>query len=170
MKKLRVTMLAALAVSITSVRADLTANLLASADTSISQCFRDNNFGATVEIQAGTITTGHPTRALFKFDITQIPTNATITSAALRIIVTKKRLNGAGSTFDLHRILKDWGEGVGTGNQGSLANPGEATWNNRFHPSTPWTPAGGGADVDYISAASSSTFLDAEGPYTFSST
>ena len=108
MKKLRATLLAALSVSITSVRADLTANLLPSADTSISQGFRDNNFGATVEIQAGTITTGHPTRALFKFDITQIPTNATITSAALRIIVTKKRLNGAGSTFDLHRILKDW--------------------------------------------------------------
>src|SRR5439155_5640417 len=123
-----------------------------------------------VEILAGTTSSAGRSRALFKFDLTQLPADASVTSVAFTIQVVKKNPSGVGSIFDLHRLLKDWGEGVGTGGQGSLANANEATWDNRFHPSTPWTPAGGGAEVDYVGAASSSTFIDDIGSYSFAST
>jgi hypothetical protein len=62
-------------------------------------------------------------------------------------------------------MLADWTEGAsGTGTTtiggtggGFAANPGEPTWNNRVHPSTPWSTAGGGGD--FVSTASASTVV-----------
>jgi len=170
------TILAVLSVVANVVRADITTNLPASADTSLLESNPDNNLGALSEIPDGSMhSLGPPprSRALFKFDLTQIPADATISAASLTIQVVKKPTLGVGSSFDLHAVLQDWGEGVGSAvsfsQTGDPANPGEATWNNRLHPSTAWSAPGGAADVDYVGAASATTFMNDVGPYTFGS-
>lgn len=148
---------------------DLITNLPPVADTTLFEDAPDNNLGATATLIAGTTATGFRNRALVKFDLAGIPANATITSAALTLNVVKAG-SGPGSTFDLHFMLQDWGEGSGTGNQGTPANTGEATWNNRFHPSTPWNSPGATADADYVATISATNFMDGAGSYTFVST
>src|SRR5206468_1345515 len=77
---------------------------------------------------------------------------------------------GQPSTFDLRRLLGDWGEGAGTNNGGTAANPGEATWNARFYPSSLWTVPGGSISNDFSEAVSASLLLPDVGTYTFNST
>ncbi len=143
------------------------------ADTSLFESSPNNNLGGLISIPSGTIRTLKRSRALFKFDVSQIPSNATITSVrlALQVTMTPPALTRAPSNFELHRVLRDWGEGTGaTTLTGSPARTGQASWNNRFHPSTPWTPPGGGVNVDYAATASSVTLIDDIGRYTFTST
>jgi hypothetical protein len=158
--------------SLADARADTT-NLTPIADTSLFQLDPNNNLGGLTSIPAGTIRTGQRSRALFKFDLTQIPSSATITSADLTVQVVIVPPAGAltASTFDLHRVLRDWGEGTGAGPlRGSPATTNEATWNNRFHPSTPWAQPGGSSNVDFVGVPSGTSFISGIGPYTFSST
>jgi hypothetical protein len=64
------------------------------------------------------------------------------------------------STFTLRRVLSGWGEGnKWLGNLGQPAEDGEASWNNRFHPSAAWGNPGGAVDVDFSSVVSSSSFV-----------
>ncbi|MDB6018737.1 MAG: hypothetical protein JWR19_3226 [Pedosphaera sp.] len=100
-----------------------------------------------------------------------MPSNAVIQSASLTLdVVIVPGGGGVDSTYDLHRVLVDWGEGVGTSNLGSAANPGEATWNNRFAPDTPWTTPGSGASNDFSAPITASQFIGNEGSYLFGST
>lgn len=147
----------------------LTTNLVPMADTTLFQTSPDNNLGANVNMIAGTTAAGARNRALIKFNLSQLPAGATITSAMLTLNVVKAAA-GPGSTFALHRVLRDWGEGRGDGNQGMPANDGEATWNNRFHPVTGWTAAGAAAGTDYATDSSASSPVDASGNYAFGST
>jgi hypothetical protein len=175
MKQFRFTSLAwfIIASSTMTARCDLTTNLSASADTSLFETNPDMNLGGGTDAPSGTTAGngGMPfrSRALYKFDLSQLPPNATVTAASLVLTVTRRPSAGTSSTFGLHRILRAWGEGAGIGN-GSAASDGDATWNNRLHPSTPWTPAGGGSNVDYVATASASDPVDVLGPYTWSST
>jgi hypothetical protein len=161
--------LASLTLATLAARAD-SLDLQPVADTALLEGNPDNNLGAVDPLPAGTTATGPRTRALFRFDLTQIPPGASITSATLTIQVTKKNFSGIGSDFTLHRLLKDWGEGTGIFLAGTGATNGEASWNNRFHPSTPWSLPGGEPGVDYAAAGSSTNFLDDVGSYTFPST
>src|SRR6516165_494209 len=72
--------------SFAAVWADTT-NLTPVADTSLFQLDPNNNLGGLTSVPAGTIRTGQRSRALFKFDLTQIPSSATITSADLMVQV-----------------------------------------------------------------------------------
>src|SRR5688572_9679961 len=109
-----------------------TTNLVTVSDTTLFEHDPTNNLGGKPYAIAGTIARGHHSRALFKFDVlAALPTNAAIASASLTLSIPVAK--GAGQTFRLHRVLRDWGEGAGTGGgfgagQGSPANPGEATW------------------------------------------
>ena len=113
-------------------------------------------------------------RALVGFDIAgNIPAGATIVSVQLGL--TFGMAAGSGGTLgngdqtprqiDLLRMTSDWIEGAsGTGStsiggtgQGFAANAGAPTWNNRVHPSTPWSTAGGGGD--FVGAVSASTVV-----------
>jgi len=143
--------------------------LSSSADTTLFETTADNNLGANDSLIVGTTAVGFKNRSLFKFDLSQLPANATITSAAFTITVVKAGA-GSGSNFAMYRVLRNWGEGTGTGNQGTAANPGEATWNHRFHPDTPWSSPGAAADMDYVGVASATTGVGGIGSYTFSST
>jgi hypothetical protein len=150
-------------------RADST-NLNPVADTALLEKNPDFNLGGTNPILAGTTATGPRSRALFRFDLSQLPAGTTINSASFTIQVTKKNFSGVGSDFTLHRLLRSWGEGAGSFLAGAPAADGEATWNNRFHPSDGWGAPGAAADVDFVSSGSATKHLDDPGSYTFSST
>jgi hypothetical protein len=147
--------------------ADAVTNLNPVADTGILESNPSNNLGGLSSVPSGTTPMGR-SRALFKFDLTQLPTNALITGASLGLSVTTVPSGGVGSIFELNRLLRDWGEGVGGPNgAGSPAKTNEATWNERFHPSLPWGTAGGAAGVDFETAFSATNFVDVLGNYTF---
>ena len=142
-------------------------NLVSVADTTLFEHDPTNNLGGKPYAIAGTIGPfgqGQRSRALFKFNVlAALPTNAAVASVSLALSVPIAR--GAGQVFHLHRMLRDWGEGVGTGGgfgagQGSPANPGEATWLAAFHPATLWTSPGADSS-DYVATASASQTMGA---------
>jgi hypothetical protein len=111
-------------------------------------------------------------RGLIRFDLAaqQIPSSAIIRSVTLTLtVVHVPGGSPADSTFDLHRVLVNWGEGAATGT-GRMAMAGEATWNHRLHPSTSWSALGAAAPGDFLSTVSGAKFIQGLGSYTFSST
>lgn len=140
-------------------------NLLCIADTTLQQDFPDNNTGGADSFTAGGRLQGGPTRALLQFDIASaIPPGATINSATLTVTVVAT--NGPDSTFALHRVLADWGEGSGVNFQGgSPGGENEATWNVRLGPANPWNTPGG----DFDPANSATQVISGMGSYSFTS-
>ncbi len=139
-----------------------TTNLSAVADTALRSSVPDNNFGAVTPLPIGVGVFGSPVnRCLFKFDVTALPTNAVITSVTLRLFLSSDPTLPA--SFDVNRLLQDWGEGRGTNapasHNGSPALPGEATWNSRFYPSTPWGAGGGAAGTDFVATPSATSSM-----------
>ena len=129
------------------------------ADTTLFESAPNDNLGGWTHFVAGT--TGSQAdrtrnRALLRFAIAgSLPAGATITSASLKLAVTRiPGTSGGGSavnsTFALHRVLRSWGEGDKLGDRGAPADPGEATWNWRFAPADGWTTPGGEAGSDYV--------------------
>ena len=118
--------------------------------------------------------TGAPARmrALLRFDLSGIPVGSTITSAQLRVTVVRvpASIEAPASTFELHRVLRAWGEGTKAGLTGVAATAGEATWISPTHPSPAWSGPGASGDADASAVVSSSVDIDALGSYTFAST
>jgi hypothetical protein len=83
-------------------------------------------------------------RGVLKFDLSSIPTNATVIGASLR--TTIYRSNTGPANYDLNRLLVDWSEY-------------EVTWNHR-NASTPWSVGGGLTGVDYVTAPSVTAPVD----------
>jgi len=168
---LQILLLSCILAPVCPARADST-NLAAGADTSISEDFPDNNFGAATELPAGLNNMSFRSRELIRFDIAgQIPSNAVIKSVSLTISVV--RLPGTGgvaSTFDLRRVMAAWVEGTGSGQSGTGANAGEVTWNERAAGSLLWSAPGGVVSNDFSATISSSAPINGLGSYTFAST
>ena len=119
------------------------------ADATLSQVEPDNNFGGSDLTSGGSQDgNGDPIiyRALLKFNLTGIPTNAVVTNVALTVRVTVT--DGVNSTFELHRMTQAWVENA-------------ATWNS------PWSS--GGADGAYVASASASKAISGIASYTFTS-
>jgi hypothetical protein len=154
-----------------AARAD-SLSLLPVADTTLFQFSPTNNLGGTVNLLGGTTMNGANNRPLLRFDLSSLPAGATITDVTL----TLTDLSGGtfpASTFELHRVLVDWGEGDKTGNQGQPASTGEATWNSRLHNIADWAAPGGAAGTDYAAAISGATLISpalGTNVYTFTST
>jgi spore coat protein A len=112
----------------------------------------DFSNGAGTGLFAGTDNSSEARRALVQFDLTAIPPGSTITSAVLRLVVTRSQLGA--THMELHRLTAGWGEGAvrapGQGGGGAPAAPGDATWSDRAFPMTPWTTPGG----DFFPSAS----------------
>ncbi|MBI1190086.1 MAG: DNRLRE domain-containing protein [Tepidisphaera sp.] len=110
-------------------------------------------------------------RALIQFDIANsVPAGATITSVSLSLYCDRAS-NSSSSTFELHRLIADWGQGSSNrDNQGAMGAPaqsGDATWTSRFFGTGQnWTQPGG----DFIAAASATRSQAGVGVYTWSST
>jgi hypothetical protein len=138
------------------------------ADTSLFSSIPTNNLGANPNFITGTTASGDNNRALLQFDVAAaVPANARITSAQLKLVVTRANSSGVASVFALHRVLQSWGEGTKTGNAGNLATANEATWIHRFYPDIKWSSPGAAAPADFAGEMSAATLIDLPGTYTF---
>ncbi len=93
-------------------------------------------------------------RALLRFDVAgAVPPGMVVATAELRLRAT--RTAGTNNPMTLHRVLADWGEGASNagepGGEGIAAEPGDATWINRFFPGQPWATQGGDFDGPALS-------------------
>lgn len=158
-----------------------TVYLAPTADTTLLEAFPTNNFGGNEYFNSGTTQNFTTNRALLKFDLlSALPTNAKITSATLTVEVVGNPVAGdLPSSFGLHRVLRDWGEGNKAGHPpqqpglGQAATAGEATFLHRFAFTTnTWATPAGAAGIDYDHEMSADTFVYDEffSPYTFDST
>jgi hypothetical protein len=136
----------ALALFETKTARAITVTLVPSADTSLRQVAPTNAFGDANPLLVGNAKEPFVVRnrALLKFDLTAIPTNATVTAVSLTVVIF--RSNTDVSEFDLNRVLVDW-------------NEYEATWKNRSA-SILWLSGGGQSGADYVAAASVSAPVD----------
>ena len=156
-----------------SARADTVA-LPAIADTALWQENDTNNLGAELSVPVGGNSSSNLSRGLFRFNLAAIPTNAVITNVTLQLYVTNAptKTNPVNSTFVLHRLLRDWGEGNkkngDVGKNGAQATTGEATWNARFYPATLWSAPGAASPLDFSPVQSATNFVAGLGTYLFS--
>src|ERR1043166_6073063 len=88
------------------VRAD-SLMVVSDADTWIFSELPDNNNGRADTFATGINMHASTMRALIRFDVSSIPTNATVTSASLTMVETKND-HGGDATFVLHRVLNGW--------------------------------------------------------------
>ena len=169
--RLRHSLVAVLACSLTLLSTNARAaslNVPVTADTFINSGLADNNDGAHAWFDAGRDGAGGVRRGLLRFDLSGIPAGSTINSASLQLTVIKVP-NGGGiaSTFDLFRLLANWGEGTKSGANGAMATAGEANWNVRIQGSDSWNDPGAMSDV--LAAASAATVVDGAATYTWTS-
>jgi hypothetical protein len=112
-----------------------------------------NNPRGNVTILSGTRHNGIRDRGLLRFDISAVPTNATINSALLRMRLLAAPRNPAESTFKIYPALKAWGA--------------DATWTNASG-TTAWAGAGGVAGLDYGTNGIPGEYAAASGDLLFS--
>lgn len=109
-------------------------------------------------------------RALVKFDLSSIPAGATITSATLRLNMSKT--SSGAQTVILKRLTADWGEGTSNADanegSGAASTTGDATWTHRFHNTSTWTAPG--AESNVAAPTSASLSVNTVGVYTWGST
>ncbi|MCF7765110.1 MAG: DNRLRE domain-containing protein [Verrucomicrobia bacterium] len=137
------------------------------ADVSMHEIAPTANMGGHTHFAAGTTEVGKRSRGLVRFDLSgQLPEGATVQAASVILTVTRTpALGGVGSTFGLHRVFSQWGEGTKTGNLGSAAEAGELTWNERLSGGEAWTSPGGAAPGDFFETASGSFSVAGKGVY-----
>jgi len=148
-------------------------NIAIEADTFIVARSPANNVGGGTHVAVGRDGSAGDgrRRGLFRFDLSGIPPGAVVISATFRASVVGAPLTGSvNSTFALHRVAAEWGEGdnsVGPfPQQGSPASTGEVTWNSRQHGIAAWSAGGG----DYDATAAASTFVSGVGSYAWADT
>ena len=136
-----------------------TTNLLSVADTTLFESTPNNNLGRS-SLTVGAIATGPGTRALLRFDVSVIPSNAIVETAELSFFVEKTPATGGEpSAFAVHRFFKPWNEGNGSGNTGILADTGETTWNSQFHGAATWSQPGAAGGAEYNPTPSGSVSI-----------
>lgn len=142
------------------------------ADTTIFSINPDNSLGSEPDLIVGGLARGgHRARMLVRFPgVTNLPPGAVVTAVSVAFSVSRENSIGPVANVGLHRVLQAWGEGTGSGQTGSLAGNGAATWVNRVHPATAWGAPGGLAGTDFAAAASATSTWDAPARYTFAST
>lgn len=118
----------------------------------------------------GTTTSGTPRRGVIAFDTSLIPPGSTVSSATLRLSMSRTR--GSTQTVTIHRLNVSWGEGNSRGfgeeGAGDVSQTGDATWIHRFYNTVLWSAAG--ATGDFVAAPSASTSVGGVGFYNWSGT
>ena len=104
-------------------------------------------------------------RALIRFDISGIPSDATITSAEFSV-----RGSMQSGTVNVHRLNADWGEGSTSGQgsdggQPSTGQNGDATWSSNMLGSSTWNSSGG----DFVAQSRGSANVSSGSRATWSS-
>ena len=143
------------------------------ADTTLVEITPDNNMGGTSFVNAGRAgQSGLRNRGLFKFDFSSIPLNSKIKSASVTLEVTQEpNAGGESSSFTLHRLLKNWGEGdkdstfSDSPGFGLSATDNEATWNSPFAFTTnTWSFPGASNDFTTVISSSATVYGVADFP------
>lgn len=136
------------------------------ADTALLEVSPTNNLGGFRGMNAGVTQEYNRTRALFRFDLSTLPTNTVVLAARVQLVVTRQPGVGEpinNASFGLHRMLVPWGEGnknpTFQAGKGLPASPGEATWNYAFYPTNAWSSPGGTSGVDFSDTESSFQFI-----------
>ena len=124
--------------------------------------------GKGIYVFAGLINNNFLRRGLIAFDLSSIPSNATVTAASFSLYLTKMGPISPGN-ISVNRVLRDWGEGNSNsgspGGHGAPAQTNDATWLNNFFNTSFWTTPGG----DFVPVHSAMTFVDTENvTYTWS--
>lgn len=86
-------------------------------------------------------------RALIAFDLSGIPSSATVTSATLSMFLSTPHTQTAMIDVSLHKVFQDWGEGASDagepGGMGAQAVVNDATWLHTFYDTQFWNTPGG---------------------------
>ena len=124
--------------------------------------------GQGIYLFAGRTSNDALRRGLVAFDLTSIPTSATITDASFSMFLNRPRPNDAPVDVSLSRALRDWGEGASNagdpGGIGAQAEPGDATWLHTFYDTSFWITPGG----DFSATLSATTPVMDNATYTWS--
>ena len=79
------------------------------------------------------------------FDLTSIPTNATVTDVTLAMFNSSPSV--AAVNVSLRKVSRDWAEGNSNagspGGSGTQAQPADATWLHNFFSGSSWATVGG---------------------------
>jgi hypothetical protein len=147
--------------------------LNASKDNTIYSDNINNSNGAGPNFTTGAIASLAVRRGLLMFDISSIPSGATITAVSLRLVMNMT-VSGA-NNVSLHRLNENWGEGASDAGsfpdgQGAPAQAGDATWicsfsNGAGGCTTSWSTAG----AAFQATASATASVNSPAPYTWSS-
>ena len=109
-------------------------------------------------------TTNNLRRGLVAFNLSSIPSNATVTAASLNLFLVKMGPVAPGN-MTVHKASRDWGEGNSNagspGGHGAPAQTNDATWLHNFFNTSFWTTPGG----DFSAAPSATAFVEVEGVY-----
>ncbi len=147
--------------------AQTTVNLSSDLDNTMYSESIDESNGIGDFLFIGINMDGDTRRALLRFDLTSIPSNATVTSASLTLRCGNSQGTNA---VMLHRLLDDWGEGTSHAphpeGRGGPATPGDATWGYKFHDTASWVTNGG----DFTSVISATENVSGSSTTVFSST
>ncbi len=126
-----------------------------------------NALGSLYCGRTGTTGGNKQLRLVLAFDLTaNIPPGSTITNVQLRLQLEQG--NGSDETHDLHRLIRNWGEGTsnGSGGSGAPSTTGDATWIHTFFNTQTWTNPGG----DFVVGVSASQLVGiTPGEYVWSS-
>jgi len=125
-----------------------------SQDSMVTEQFLATPQGTNIYMIAGTNGQDEDSRSLLAFNLTAIPSNAVVSSAALTVKVVKLAPGFPSSgTMDLRRLLVAWSDGA-------------ATWTNRLT-SIRWSTNGAAAPVDFTNSITQSITVTAQTTYTF---
>lgn len=152
-------------------------NLLTAQTTVTLTPFQDNTLyesiagdisnGAGDHVFAGTTSGGLIRRALLLFDLSSIPSGATISDVSLTL--TADQTTSGARDMSLYSMSSFWGEGTsvasGAGGNGAAAATSDATWQYSFYPITNWTTPGG----DFDASALATTSVNGNGNYVWTS-
>lgn len=126
--------------------AQTTTTFTADDDGKINKSSTTTNFGSDTTMELNRNGAGTATRrVLVKFDLSSIPSNATLTSATLKLFQSGSASGLSGVQMDLHRLTRGWTEN-------------QFTWNKSDN-STNWTTAGG----DFAGTATASVTPSSSG-------
>ena len=107
-------------------------------------------------------------RSLLYFNVTRdLPPDAEIHNAAIRMRCTKIPVGGSDTTQSLYRVTRAWNEGptaaLGAGGAGAVSQTGDVTWLHTFYDTSLWASPGG----DYIASARATLPVGDTGVYTW---
>ncbi len=165
-------MIALAAIGLSSVAvSQQTATITATLDNSIYSESGTLSNGAGAYLFSGRTNSGNVRRSLIQFNLSEvIPSNAVVSSAKVKMRVSKVPSEPATASFSLRKVTSAWGEGTSDGGAneggGGTATTNDATWTFRFFNTSSWTNAGG----DFSSTVSASTTIAGIGAIEWAST